>query len=175
MRRPGRAAAALAIAVTCGASSSWGDPRAAEIPLVRVAADTTSPRAGATITVAVKIRSAHHTGSVPFTLIYDPRILEFVASGSVEGGFLSKDGSPTSFLAVSAPHVGGLRAVVVGLSRLRSGKGVGGKGTLCTLTFRAREPGVSPLAFSRALVLDPTAIPVTADFRGGSITVRPSP
>ena len=174
MKRAGRAAA-VAITVAFAASSWWGAARAAETPMVRAAADATSPRIGATVTVTVKIRSAHNTGSVPFTLVYDPRILEFVAARSVEGGFLSKDGSHTSFLATSAAQNGGLRGVVVGLSRLRSDKGVGGKGTLCKLVFRALAPGVSPLAFARATVLDPAASSMAADFRGGSITVRPSP
>jgi len=142
---------------------------------VTVAAGT-GARPGGTITVTVKIENARNVGSIPFTLRYDPTILELVSASSVtEGGFLRQGGAPTTFLARpgSAARGGG---VVVGLSRLGAGQGgagARGKGTLCRMTFRALQPGVSPLTFAGAAVLDPSARPLAATFRGGSLTVKP--
>lgn len=130
-------------------------------------------RVGQTITVTVRIKGAVGVASVPFSLAYDPSILEFVASSSEEGTFLSSDGTSTSFLAVSARRPEGGTAVVVGLSRLRAENGITGRGALCRLTFRARAPGVAALTFVRASVLDAETRPVESTFKNAFITVRP--
>ena len=94
-----------------------------------------------------------------------------VASASSEGGFLRKGGAPTHFVASpGSPSRGG--GVVVGHSRLGSTTGARGKGTLCRITFRARQPGVSQLTFARASVLDPSAVPLPATFRSATIAVE---
>ncbi len=132
-----------------------------------------APRVGETFAVLVKIRGAAGIGSVPFTLLYDPSLLEFLPESSAEGRFLDKDGTATSFLAASGPRPGGTTGVIVGHSRLRADRGASGRGTLCRLAFRVKAPGLASFVFSRAAVLDPAALPVEAAFKGTSVTLRP--
>ena len=149
---------------------------AATVPqaTVRAVPSSGSVRSGANVSVTIRIAGGSNVGSVPFTLHYDASILELIASSPVEGGFLKADGAATSFIAApgSASRGGGL---VVGLSRLGHAHGAHGKGTLCRLTFRARQPGVCSLSFSRASLLDPGGQPLASTFRGASIVVRASP
>ncbi|HZI92694.1 MAG TPA: cohesin domain-containing protein [Patescibacteria group bacterium] len=142
--------------------------------IVKAVVSSGTVRSGALVNVTVRIAGANNVGSVPFTLHYDTSILELVASSPIEGGFLRADGAATSFMAAAGPASRG-GGLVVGLSRLGSARGARGKGTLCRLTFRARQPGVCPLSFSRASVLDPTGQPLASTFRGTSITVRGAP
>jgi len=165
------AALTLSFALAAGGAQVWAARRAAR---VWVLPQSSIVQVGAAVTVAIKIRDARNVGSVPFTLQYDPSILELVSSSPMEGSFLRRDGSPTSFLAKAASPAGG-GGVVVGLSRLGGGRGARGQGILCTLTFRARSAGVTPLAFSRASVMDPSAQPLEARFEAATITVRGSP
>lgn len=146
---------------------------AAATSTVSVRPAARSIRLGSVVVVTVRIAGAN-VGSVPFTLHYDPSILEYIASSSAEGDFLGRDKTTTSFLVSpgSPAHGGGL---VVGLSRLTATKGARGKGTLCRMSFRALRAGVSPLTFSRASVLDPAARPLPSTFLGSSIEVRAGP
>lgn len=142
---------------------------------VRVEAGTRALRTGGTLRVRIHIRSDTEIASAPFTLLYDPAILEFVPGSSREGRFLDGDGASTTFLARAGAAPGGRTGVVVGLSRLGARRGVRGKGILCVLVFRARAPGVSVLSFTRSSLLDISATPVPADFEGTSVRVRGSP
>lgn len=137
--------------------------------------DKSRPTVGTTFNVYVRIRGAENVGSVPFTLLYDPALVQFISAESREGGFLRRDGSSTSFLAVGGSTPAGSTGVIVGLSRLRPDVGVRGKGILCKLTFRARAPGSCRLSFQRASALDPKASPLAARFEGTVIDVRPAP
>ena len=141
---------------------------------VTLSAGSSTARSGELIHVTVKIQGARDVGSVPFTLHYDPAVLELLPTASQEGGFLKRDRTATTFLVSPGP-ASRPGTVLVGLSRLggaQSSKGAGGKGTLCRLTFRARIPGVSSLTFSKAAVMDPSANQLEATFRGTSIRVK---
>jgi general secretion pathway protein D len=140
--------------------------------IVRVVPSAASARPGALLQVAVTIRDARNAGSVPFTLTYDPAILEVLPSSSTEGDFLRRGGTRTSFLAVGSTRGGSIAGVIVGLSRLRPDKGASGRGTLCRLTFRARAPGFATLGFREAAVLNPSAGRLSASFQGASILVK---
>ncbi len=167
--RAGAASLLLVAAVVAGVARAAG-PEA----IVRAVVRESSPRPGSTVTVLVRIEAADGVGSVPFALLYDPAILEFVPSRSTEGPFLRRDGASTTFLIAPAASRQGIASIVVGHSRLGSRAGAGGRGVLCRLTFRARAPGVSSLAFQRAAVLDPDAAPLPARFVGASVAVRPA-
>ena len=121
--------------------------------------------------VRVLVEGARGVGGVPFSLAYDPAVLEFLPSESIEGAFLRRDGASTTFLARAGSARDGRTAVVVGLSRL-GGKGAAGKGTLCELAFRVRGVGVSPLSFARAQALDSAARQLPARFVGSSVRTR---
>ena len=147
---------------------------AASPPVVKAVVEKSAVRLGATVTVTVRIKRARNVGSVPFTLLYDPAILEFVSSTSHEGGFLGQNRATTTFLAQPGPLSRG-GGIVVGLSRLDPEHGAGGEGVLCRLTFKAIAPGQSSLTFNRAVLLDPRAQPLAAGFTGTTIRVRPAP
>lgn len=146
-------------------------PAVAATARVRAVPATGTVRAGSTVTVDIRISRSHDVGSVPFTLHYDPAILEFLPASPVEGGFLRRNGAATSFLA-TAPSGTRSGTIVVGLSRLGQTAGAGGKGTLCRLTFRARAPGIAAVRFGRGAVLDPSARPMAAVFTGATLTVK---
>ncbi|MGH9867692.1 MAG: cohesin domain-containing protein [Candidatus Polarisedimenticolia bacterium] len=133
---------------------------------------STRPQVGSVIKVRVEVRGARQVGSVPFSLAYDPAILEFVPEASTQGSFLRKDGAATSFLAQAGTDREGRTTVVVGLSRLGTGTGASGSGVLCELTFRVRAPGAAPLTFVRARALSPSARPMEARFIGTSLHAR---
>jgi general secretion pathway protein D len=159
----------MAMLLSCIATVARG----ATSPTIKASTDASTARIGATVTVTVRINHAHNVGSVPFTLLYDPAILEFVGATSREGGFLKQNHAATTFIARIGPLSRG-GGVVVGLSRLDSVRGADGKGSLCHLTFRAIAPGLSPLTFNRATLLDSKAQPLGAGFTGSSIRVRPA-
>src|SRR5262245_23465417 len=142
--------------------------------VVRADAGRRVARVGATVTVTIQIQDARDVGSVPFTLLYDPDILEPLPSAAREGPFLKRDRAATTFLVSTGSAPGAASGVIVGLSRLESDRGARGRGVLCRLIFRARAPGVSTLAFSRAAILDPRALPLAGDFKGGTVTVKGS-
>ena len=160
--------AALLLAAAPAALATQTSERAT----VRAVPSATSTTPGAIIRVAVKIQDARDAGSVPFTLLYDPSVLEFLPSASSEGDFMRRDGSKTSFLAVQSSRKGTISGIVVGLSRLRSDKGASGRGTLCHLVFRARAEGLASLSFGQAAILDPKAGRLASEFQSGSILVR---
>jgi hypothetical protein len=148
---------------------------------IDVRATVSRPRAaiGSQVIVQVRIRGASDVGSVPFTLRYDPAILEFVGQAAAEGDFLRQGGASTLFIAASVVDESGatgedpqrMAGVAVGLSRLGE-SGAAGSGTLCRLVFRARAAGTSPLAFERARVLSPGAAALPARFTGSAVEVR---
>jgi len=158
--------------VLLGAAPAADGSRAS---LVRIEGTRGAVRAGKIVTVRVTIRGGEDVSSVPFTLLYDPAVLEFLPAASRQGRFMKKDGAATTFLAVQGAAPGGRTGVVVGLSRMGTRQGVKGGGVLCELAFRARSPGLSILSFTRSAVLDPGAVPQPARFEGGSIRVRSSP
>lgn len=159
----------MVMVLSCVATLAHG----ATSPTIKASPNSPAVRIGATVTVTIRIKSAQNVGSVPFTLLYDPAILEFVGATSREGGFLKQQNAATSFIARSGPLSRG-GGVVVGLSRLDPVLGAGGKGSLCHLTFRAVAPGLSPLTFNRATLLDPRAQPLGASFIGTTIRVKPA-
>src|SRR5262245_37457258 len=66
------------------------------------------PSVGSQVVVLVRIQNADSVASVPFTLRFDPRILEFVQGAAVEGDFLRQDGAQTVFIAAPVVDEGGV-------------------------------------------------------------------
>ena len=134
---------------------------------------------GSQVIVQVRIRQAADVASIPFTLLFDPRILAFDAAATAEGDFLRKDGAATAFLAApivdESGGVGesgdGMAGIAVGASRLGT-SGATGSGTICRLVFRARAAGSTSLAFARARVLSPGAVTLPARFTGATVEVK---
>ena len=118
------------------------------------------------VRVDVRIRNAVNVANAPFTIIFDPEALEFVAGESTEGTFLRRDGAPTVFLAVPGAGDDPSGRVTVGLSRLGHVAGVSGRGLLCRLAFRVKRPGPTSLSFTRARLTDPQTGRIDAHFEG---------
>lgn len=165
------AAAALLVMAAIGPDPSLIEA-ASRRPLVRATVGRRVARVGAAVTVTIQIQDARDVGSVPFTLLYDPAILELLPASTSEGPFMRRDGTATTFLVSPGSAPGAASGVIVGLSRLGAGRGARGRGVLCRLSFRARAPGVSALAFSRAAILDPEALALDGEFMGATVTVK---
>jgi len=164
---------ALLMAATPPADADRFTPPAGRPDLtVSARPSSTRPQVGSVIKVRVEVRGARQVGSVPFSLAYDPAILEFIPGSATEGSFLRKGGAATSFLAQGGTDREGRTTVVVGLSRLGAGSGASGSGVLCELAFRVRAPGAAPLTFVRARALSPSARPMEARFVGASLHAR---
>ncbi|HEV8335262.1 MAG TPA: cohesin domain-containing protein [Candidatus Polarisedimenticolia bacterium] len=114
--------------------------------------------AGDTIQVQVLLNQGTRVGSAPFHVAYDPKILQFVKGE--EGEFLKRDGASTVFNAQASS----LNEVFVALARLGVPTGVSGNGVLCTLTFQAVATGNTTLSFKESSVLDPSGLPLPAQF-----------
>lgn len=89
---------------------------------------------------------------VGFDLDFPQGNLEWVEAGTVEGDFLSADGTPTELIVLERP-AGNL---IVGLTRLGPVAGVDGSGVLLTLDFTATASGNEPIVFAANNALDST-------------------
>ncbi|HEX4823132.1 MAG TPA: cohesin domain-containing protein [Candidatus Polarisedimenticolaceae bacterium] len=134
---------------------------------VRIVPSAPSYHIGDRVVVEVRIDNATNVGSVPFHLKYNRQVIEFVPP-AVQGPFLNADGANTVFLANDN---GG--EIVVGLSRLGSGDGMTGGGTLATFQFQAINAGDCGFAWNGASVKDPQARNLPASFLTAPVAVEP--
>ena len=160
-----------------GGQGETGNPPAEQAPpesppiqtpsTVRIVPSAPSYHIGDRVVVEVRIDNATNVGSVPFHLKYNRQVLEFVPP-AVQGPFLNADGANTVFLANDN---GG--EIVVGLSRLGSGEGMTGGGTLATFQFQAINAGDCGFAWNGASVKDPQARNLPASFLTAPVSVEP--
>ena len=116
-------------------------------------------KAGDLVMVQVMISQGTRVGSIPFHVMYDPKILQFMPPGA-EGDFLKRDGASTIYQAQAST----LNEVFVALARVGAPTGATGSGVLCTLQFTAVSQGSTNLTFAEAAVLDPQGQPLPAQF-----------
>ncbi|HKY31286.1 MAG TPA: cohesin domain-containing protein [Candidatus Polarisedimenticolia bacterium] len=138
---------------------------------VTLATSPSIPRPGSIVRVRVVIRNARGVGSFPFTLTYDPGIMEFIPGSAREGRFFRQGGAATSFMARAGRSRQGATGVVVGLSRLGT-SGARGSGVVCELSFRALAPGTARLGLEGARLLSTSATPLPARLGAASLRVR---
>ena len=100
------------------------------------------------------------------TVTYDPKVLEF--RQAQEGEFLKRDGIAT--MSVEANPVAG--TVIVQMKRADGTHGVSGSGTLATLAFSGRAPGVSLLGVQTPRLLNVERAVVPASGTQGVMRVR---
>lgn len=150
-----------AACVACGGGHDGEPVTVDRSPIVMILPDSSTVSVGDTCTVDVAVSGVTDLFSVAFDLTYDPQILEFVSAA--EGPFLGKNGADaTSFAA--ALQAGTQGRLDVGITRLGNLPGVSGEGTLCSLTFRALDPGTSALSFdSPRTLLDSMNLPIVDD------------
>jgi hypothetical protein len=145
------------------------DPDPPEPALVRLIPAQLVYQVGDPVGMHAFIEHADNVGSVPFHLVYNKDVLEFLPPAT-EGPFMREDGTFTVFLVDEA---GGGGELVVGLSRLGAVDGAQGSGLLATFAFTALSPGSSAFEFRAAKVKDPQARSVPATFSVFQIRVDP--
>jgi general secretion pathway protein D len=105
--------------------------------------------------VTVNAAGAQNLYSAPFTLSYDPSVIDLV--GATEGNFLKQDGKPTDFKTSSARDTGQLNVV---LKRVGDVAGVNGSGTLFSALFKAKKRGVAGFSIQDMKLSAPGGGPV---------------
>ena len=136
--------------------------------MVQLVPSQPSYRVGDTVVVDVVVENGENIGSAPFHLRYDRGVLEYL--GATEGNMLNNDGQGTIFLARDAQGGG---EVVIGLSRMGSGNGANGSGTLAQIQFQAMNEGPCGFVFNRAALKDPQAQTLQAVFMAPPVEVAP--
>ncbi len=127
---------------------------------------TTPPTVGQTFTVAVNIADAAGIDSVPLQIQYDAAKMSLVNVDA--GGFLKQDGQ-----AVALVHRDdGPGLITVAASRPPGVAGVNGKGTVCLLTFQAKQAGATQLTFTRPGALDAEQHPVIVSAQNAQLVIR---
>ena len=99
---------------------------------------------GATFTVNVNMTGGSDVAAVPVQIAYDPKHLSLVKIDN--GDFLTKDSQPVALVQRDDPASGML---VVSASRPPGAAGVSGQGTVFTITFTAKDKGLTVLSITR--------------------------
>lgn len=122
---------------------------------------------GQEVTIDVVVTDAEGLFEAPLSIIYNPKLVEFVKAD--EGNMLNSDGAPTSFMATANDKVGYIDVMTTRLGRV---PGINGSGTLFTMTFVGRSPGISPLVFKMSNLKDAAGNSVPADLKTGTLYVK---
>jgi hypothetical protein len=136
------------------------------IPVLSLSVPSDNTAIGQDITISVRLSGAADVTSLPFHVIFDPAVLQFVSAAN--GGALSGL-QPVLLASVNPARPGDL---AVGLSFIDAGGAFSGSGTLVELRFHALASGVSSLRFDRASVRGPISQAIEAQFENGSVSVR---
>lgn len=108
----------------------------------------TNVSAGAVFQVSVDASEVRDLFAAPMQIQFDPKVLSLVNVDS--GDLLGRDGQPVALVHRDE----GNGAVTISATRPPGTKGVFGKGTVCTLTFKAVAPGTSTVAITRSGLKD---------------------
>lgn len=87
-------------------------------------------------TAGILAEDADSLYSAPFTIVYDPLFLDFLAA--VEGNLLNRDSKQTLFRVTNDSKSG---RVTVGMTRVGDVGGVSGSGALVSALFKAKKSG----------------------------------
>jgi len=137
------------------------------VGLMSFAPEVTPVEVGQEVTVDVVVREVDNLYEAPLSIIYNPKLVEFVKA--TEGGFLKTDGKATTFSAAPNAKIG---LIDVSLSRLGKVGGVTGSGTLFSLTFKGAAPGISPLVYKQNTMKDANGQTVQADMKTGTLYIK---
>jgi general secretion pathway protein D len=117
--------------------------------------------------VEVKTAGALNLYSAPFTLTYDPRLVEM--SGVTEGGFMKQDGKQTAFRTSVDRNSG---KISVSLNRVGNVGGISGAGTLATILFQAKSKGIATFGIQDAKFATPEGNPVSISPYNVAVEIR---
>jgi len=98
---------------------------------------------GQQFVLVVKANNIKDLAGAPFTLSYDPKLVEYIYAS--EGGFLKSDGKPTVFSGKAVPANG---LVNITHSRSTGTGGLSGSGALVSMLFRSKNQGSANFGFS---------------------------
>jgi general secretion pathway protein D len=125
-----------------------------------------APVAGASFPVKVMLNGAKDISSVPLQIQYDASKLSLVNVDS--GDLLGKDGQ-----AVALVHRDdGPGMITIAISRPPGTAGVTGSGSVCILTFQAKQAGESDVVITRPGALDSAQHPVPVSAQNAHIVVH---
>jgi len=125
-----------------------------------------SPAAGANFQVAVNLNGGKDISSVPLQIQYDASKISLVNVDS--GDLLARDGQ-----AVALVHRDdGPGMITIAVSRPPGTAGVTGSGSVCVLTFQAKQAGESDVVITRPGALDSAQRPVAASAQNAHIVVH---
>jgi general secretion pathway protein D len=126
----------------------------------------TIPGVGANFQVAVNLNGGKDISSVPLQIQYDASKMSLVNVDS--GDLLARDGQ-----AVALVHRDdGPGMITVAISRPPGTAGVTGSGSVCVLTFQAKQSGESDVVITRPGALDSAQRPVAASAQNAHIVVH---
>ncbi len=126
----------------------------------------TIPAVGSNFQVAVNLNGGKDISSVPLQIQYDASKISLVNVDS--GDLLARDGQ-----AVALVHRDdGPGMITVAISRPPGTAGVKGSGSVCVLTFQAKQAGESDVVITRPGALDSAQRPVAASAQNAHIVVH---
>lgn len=126
----------------------------------------TNPAVGANFAVAVNLNGGKDISSVPLQIQYDASKISLVNVDS--GDLLARDGQ-----AVALVHRDdGPGMITIAVSRPPGTAGVTGSGSICILTFQAKQAGESDVIITRPGALDSAQRPVAASAQNAHIVVH---
>jgi general secretion pathway protein D len=143
------------------------EPSSVGRAIVHVAPEQLFVAAQESVSVVVKADQVSNLSEAEFVLSYDPAVLEF--DHAVEGGLLSQGDWATTFSAIPNPELG---QIDLRIARLSDVQGAKGSGALCTIIFRSKSSGASPVAVVPGSFTNPDHTPVPVLARRGVIVVR---
>jgi general secretion pathway protein D len=121
---------------------------------------------GTSFQVPVVLNGGVDVALVPLQIHYDPAILSLVNVSA--GNLLNRDGQP----ATPIHNDNGKGDLTVVVSRPPHTPGVSGSGAVCVLTFQAKAPGTTGLAFTSASYIDSTQKQVQGQGAQTTIVVK---
>jgi len=148
--------------------TSAPEPEEPSSPRLSLAPDRREIVRGETFSVQVMLTGARDITSVPFHLLFDPEVLQYV--GARTGPALDGRSLQPIFLASVNPSRPG--DLAVGLSLVRSSGRFSGSGAIVLIDFLALAPGTSNLVFDRATLRGAASEPLSAEIVGSSAEVR---
>jgi general secretion pathway protein D len=128
---------------------------------------TITPAKGSTFVVNLNLSGGQDVSMVPLQIVYNPKVMELVNISN--GGFLSQDGQPVALVHRDDAASG---TVQISATRPPGTSGVTGSGSVFTLTFLAKAPGISALTVNRPALRTSTSQPIPATPSAAMVTVK---
>ena len=128
---------------------------------------TLTPAKGSTFVVNLNLSGGQDVSMVPLQIVYNPKVMELVNISN--GGFLSQDGQPVALVHRDDPAAG---TIQISATRPPGTGGVNGSGSVFTLTFLAKAPGISAVTVSRPALKTSTSQAIPAVPSAAMVTVK---